>query len=190
MPDLLKAITVIFLINAATISAFGQAVDSTQMVQTKDTLKPVTADTLFMINGDKITGNILSYEEGRMRIDAQSAGVINVKYQKIFSVSGGSRLFHIKDVKGTSYIGNITSSLDTGEIILSGQQVTELRFKDIASFRPIKNITDTIPPVTEKAKKQTGGETPDNILLKNGERYTGDILSMEQGRIKIDAQGS
>jgi len=190
MPDLLKAFTVIFLINAYPISAFGQAVDSTQIVQTKDTLKSVIADTLFMINGDKITGNILSYEEGRMRIDAQSAGVINVKYQKIFSVSGGSRLFHVKDSKGTSYIGYITSSQDTGEIILSGQQVSELRFKDIASFRPIKNLTDTIPPVTEKAQKPTGEETPDTIYLKNRERYTGSILSMEQGRIKFDAQGS
>jgi hypothetical protein len=188
MPDLLKAFTVIFLINA-TITASGQAVDSTLTSQIKDTLKTVIADTVFMSNGDKITGNILSYEEGRLRIDAQSAGVINIKYQKIYSIGGGSRLFYVKDMKGLSYIGNINSSVDTGKIILSAQQVTELRFKDIASFRPIKNITDTIPVVTEKAQKPTE-ETPDTIFLKNRERYTGSILSMEQGRIKIDAQGS
>jgi hypothetical protein len=199
MPDLLKASFFYLLFNVFALIAFGQEKDSLKTVHSADSLKvhtdslkagKFTPDTVYIINGDIITGNILSYQEGRLRIDAQSAGVINIRNQKIYSISGGSRLYYLKDTRNVPYIGNIRSSKDTGEIRLSDKLIYEMRLTDIASFRPIKNRNDTSEVKSNENKKSVEGFIPDTIFLKNLERYTGRIISLEQGRIKMDAQGA
>jgi hypothetical protein len=192
MPYSVKAYVVIICIGACPFFAFSQAVDSMRMVKT-DTLvatKQFTPDTIYIGNGDKITGNIISYEEGRLRIDAQSAGIINIRNQKIRSISGGSRLFYLRDIRNNPYVGNIRSSSDSGEILLAAKSLYHLQFNEIISFRPVKSATDTAQPAVVKSNKFDKLHTADTLLLKNRERYTGRILSMEQGRVKIDAQGA
>jgi len=193
MPDLFKAFIFIFFIHASSHFVCGQGVDSLSVSKSTDSLKSpnqFTPDTVLVINGDKITGNIISYEEGRLRIDAQSAGIINIRQQKMLSISGGSRQFYLKNKSDAKYFGYIRSSTDTAEILVSDSLIYELRLEDIAYFRPAKNRTDTIQAETPKVKKSTVKHAADTVSLKNRERYTGRIISMEQGRIKIDAQGA
>jgi len=193
MSDFLKSFIIIFIINASPYVTFGQAADTSQALAKSDSVKAsaeFTPDTVYIINGDKITGNIVSYAEGRLRLDAQSTGIINIRHQKISSISGGSRLYHVKDIRNNSFVGNIRLSSDSGEILLTNKYVYHLSFDEIVFFRPVKSIADTTVHAIEKYKKFDKRYIADTLFLKNRERYTGRILSMEQGRIKIDAQGA
>src|SRR5262245_4144740 len=55
-------------------------------------------DTVFLKNGDRLTGKILSFEQGRLRLDAQGPGIISIKWHKIVTVSGGNTIFKVEDL--------------------------------------------------------------------------------------------
>lgn len=95
-------------------------------------------DTVFLNNGDKITGKIISLEQGRLKIDAQGPGVVNIKWYKIATISGGLRIYKVEDIYGVIYIGLIKNSTDTGAIKVAGEQTHGLRLADIVRIFPLE----------------------------------------------------
>jgi sRNA-binding regulator protein Hfq len=172
-----------FLFQAAAFAASAQQTDS---------IRSAKADTVFLKNGDKLTGDIIAYEQGRLKINAQGPGIVFIKWQKIYSVSGGSRLFRVEDQKKEIHIGTIHFSKDTGEVILKGELTDSLLFADILRIVPVEAAKDTlaaVPETEEKSKATLQKFSADTVFLYNGDVITGKILSFEQGRLKIDAQG-
>jgi len=97
---------------------------------------PYVADTLFLKTGDRITGKIMSFEQGRLSIDAEGTGISTVKWYKIATISGGSRMFKIQKHTGEIYIGFIKSAADTGEVIIAG--FFQMKIEDIIRFFPLE----------------------------------------------------
>ncbi|UOK41565.1 MULTISPECIES: DUF481 domain-containing protein [Flavobacterium] len=77
-----------------------------------------TPDILHLINGDRLTGKILSFQQGRLSFDAQGPGVVSIKWYKIFSIDGGSKIYKVENIYGEIFIGKIAKSDMMGEIIV------------------------------------------------------------------------
>jgi sRNA-binding regulator protein Hfq len=168
--------------------------DSISPSKKKEPENNFSPDTVFLVNGDKITGNIISFENDRLKIDAQGAGVINIKEVKILSVSGGSRLFKVEDVRHEIYTGPVRFSKDTGEILLINKYTYGILFTDIIRMAPLdEKSSSSIPDSTVEIKTDQSANNyylPDTVFLKTGDQLTGKILAFEQGRLKMDAQGA
>lgn len=102
-------------------------------------IKINSPDTVFLKNGDKITGSIISFEQGRLKIDAQGPGMINIKWHKIITISGGVRIYKVEDQHGVRYIGYLKSSTDTGKITVIGEQRYELMIVDLLRIFPLED---------------------------------------------------
>jgi hypothetical protein len=96
-------------------------------------------DTVYLKNGDKITGKILSFEQGRLCIDGQGMGVIYIKWHNIVSISGGSRRFKVEDLQGVIYIGRIVFSKDTGEIDVQGKLRYGVKLVNVIRIFPLES---------------------------------------------------
>jgi hypothetical protein len=112
--------------------------DSLELSERKKTKnKSYLPDTIFMKTGDKITGKIISFEQGRLKIDAQATGVSSVKWYKIYSVKGGNRIYKVEDVYGDTYIGRLGYSKD-GEIKVSSKNTFTLKLENIVRMFPLE----------------------------------------------------
>jgi hypothetical protein len=92
-------------------------------------------DTLFLKTGDRITGKIMSFEQGRLSIDAQGTGFSSVKWYKIAGISGGSRMFKVQLQEGDIYIGHIYHTPDTGVVMVGMKRI---QIVDIIRFFPLE----------------------------------------------------
>lgn len=89
-----------------------------------------------MDNGDRVSGEIKSYEEGRLFVRAPE-GDINVKWNKIVSIRSGNQ-FEIETNAGLHYFGHLEPSDPPGKLVVvltSGVQT--LDFFDVVRITPI-----------------------------------------------------
>ena len=113
--------------------------DSAHEIKNKPTYNSKnSSDTVFLKNGDRITGKIISLEQGRLKIDAQGPGMVNIKWHKIATISGAIRVYKVEDQNGVKFIGLIKSSTDTGKILVVNQQRYELMMEDILRIFPLE----------------------------------------------------
>jgi hypothetical protein len=129
-------------------SVMLSGIDTVAIISDKDSLASsersiekkheFTADTLFLKNGDKITGKIISLEQGRLKIDAQGPGVVSIKWYKISSIAGGNRLYKIENVDGGIYFGHIECSKDTGKITIANLLKFDISLENISKIFPIE----------------------------------------------------
>jgi len=97
-----------------------------------------TADTVFLKNGDRFTGRILSFEQGRLKMDAHGPGVIGIKWHKIASIGGGNRIYKVEDRNGVIYFGTLQHSPDTGEIDVLGMIRYGIMLEDVVRIFPLE----------------------------------------------------
>ena len=98
----------------------------------------IAADTVLLKNGDRLTGHILSFEQGRLKFDAYGPGVSNIKWHKIAYIHGGSRMYKIEDKHGLRYFGYIVPARDSGYIALSGTPPFSLPLADVVRIYPME----------------------------------------------------
>jgi hypothetical protein len=66
-------------------------------------------DTVYLLNGDRITGELKRYENGLLVLKTDGLSTINIEYDKIRTVFSG-KYFEIVKKSGFSYFGSITKS--------------------------------------------------------------------------------
>jgi hypothetical protein len=96
-------------------------------------------DTVYMINGDRITGEIKRYQNGLLVLKTDGISTINIEYDKIRTLYSRKQ-FDIVKKTGFSYFGTITkSAIDRNiGICITNDTVTEPIF-DIVEITRIKN---------------------------------------------------
>jgi hypothetical protein len=94
-------------------------------------------DVVEMKNGDRITGEIKSYEEGRLFVSAPE-GDINIKWNKIQSIRS-SKVFEIETTTGDHYLGTLAPSDPPGRLLLvvAGASPRAFDFFDVVRITPI-----------------------------------------------------
>ncbi|MCA6422488.1 MAG: DUF481 domain-containing protein [Flavobacterium sp.] len=120
------------------------SVSSSKLVDTissntkRNKKKNDTPDVLYLLNGDKLTGKIVSFEQGRLRFDAQGPGNVYIKWYKIKSISGGSKVYRVENDKGEIFIGRIIENPISGEITVLSIPKQELKLEHVIRIYPLE----------------------------------------------------
>ena len=96
-------------------------------------------DTVYLVNGDRITGEIKRYENGLLVLKTDGISTINIEYDKIQTIFS-RKSFDIVKKTGFSYFGTIMKSKNDRsiDICITNDTVAE-SIKDIVEITRIKN---------------------------------------------------
>jgi len=96
-------------------------------------------DTVYLNNGDRITGEFKKYENGLLVLKTDGLSTVNIEYDKISTVYS-SKYCEIVKKTGFSYFGSIWKSDSPGSIgiCIANDTVTE-SIKDIVEITPIRH---------------------------------------------------
>jgi uncharacterized protein DUF481 len=74
-------------------------------------------DVIALENGDRITGEIKSYGQGRLTLDTLAAGLVSIKWNRIVSITS-DKLFDLQTIDGTRYYGTLAPSDPPGKLVI------------------------------------------------------------------------
>jgi len=81
-------------------------------------LARIKTDVVWLINGDRITGEIIQLEYGKVRLDTESMGEIRIDWHDVARIESDYP-FQFERTDGTRITGNISEIGDQGEITLT-----------------------------------------------------------------------
>ena len=67
-----------------------------------------------LLNGDRVTGEIKYYKQGRLTVDTTHSSWINVKWNKIQSIES-SKLYDVETIDGVHHFGSLAPSDPPGK---------------------------------------------------------------------------
>jgi hypothetical protein len=97
-------------------------------------------DTVYLRNGDRITGELKKYENGILNLKTDGMSTLNIEYDKIRTVYS-AKYFEIVSKTGFSYYGSIKNSDSVGfiDIVIANGSFLKA-INEIVEITPIKNI--------------------------------------------------
>lgn len=104
------------------------------LVQTSSAQKN---DTIYLLNGDRVTGEIKKYENGQLKLSTEGMNIIYIEYDKIKSIHS-AKYYEIVKKSGFSYFGSIVKSDSVAciGVVIANDTVTE-SFLDIVEITKI-----------------------------------------------------
>lgn len=95
-------------------------------------------DVLVLLNGDTYTGEIKSYDQGRLTLDTAAASWISVKWNHLVSISSDKR-YDVETIDGVHHFGQLAPSDPPGKlVIVSGPQTVTVSFLDVFDLAPVR----------------------------------------------------
>jgi len=96
-------------------------------------------DTVYLQNGDRITGEVKKFEDGLLFLKTDAMQTIEIEYDRIFTVYS-SKFFEFRTTSGYRYYGTMLNSPDTGsiDIVLINDTVPKPLW-DIVQITSMKN---------------------------------------------------
>jgi hypothetical protein len=97
-------------------------------------------DTVYLRNGDRITGEMKRYENGCIVLSTDGMSTLNIEYEKIRTLYS-MKYYEIVTKSGFSYYGMIRDSRQVGFIgILISNDTVQKAINEIVEITPIKHI--------------------------------------------------
>jgi len=94
-------------------------------------------DVIVLLNGDRYTGEIKSYSQGRITVDTSAAGWISIKWNKILSITS-TKLYDIETIDGLHHYGSLAASDPPGKlVIVSSPETFIVGFFEIFDISPV-----------------------------------------------------
>ncbi|MGE5276591.1 MAG: DUF481 domain-containing protein [Acidobacteriota bacterium] len=94
-------------------------------------------DVVVLLNGDHITGEIKSYDEGRLAFNTSAAGWLSIKWNNILSITS-SKLIDVETIDGVHHYGTLAPSDPPGRLrIGSGPEGVTVSFFDVYDLAPV-----------------------------------------------------
>jgi hypothetical protein len=88
-------------------------------------------DVVILLNGDKVTGEIKSYSQGRLSLDTSHASVIKIKWNNIASITSDKQ-FDVETIDGVHHYGSLAPSDPVGKLtVVSGPQTETFSFFEV-----------------------------------------------------------
>jgi hypothetical protein len=95
-------------------------------------------DVVVLLNGDRYTGEIKSYSQGRITLDTPAAGWISIKWNKILSVTS-TKQYDVETIDGLHHYGSLSASDPPGKLtIVSGAETLAVGFFEIFGLAPVR----------------------------------------------------
>ena len=96
-------------------------------------------DTVYMLNGDRITGELKKYESGILTLKTEGMSTLGIEYDKINTLHS-AKYFEIVSKTGFSYYGSIRKSTVPASIVIVISNDTVVKaMNEIVEITPIKN---------------------------------------------------
>ena len=94
-------------------------------------------DVIVLLNGDRFTGEIKSYSQGRIVLDTSIAGWISMKWNKILSISS-TKQYDVETIDGVHHYGSLAPSDPPGKLtIVSGPETLTVGFFEVFDLTPV-----------------------------------------------------
>src|SRR4029077_17843400 len=94
-------------------------------------------DVIELQGGDRITGEIKSYDQGRLTVDTSHSSWIKIKWSLVVSITS-DKIFDVETVDGVHHFGSLAPSEPAGELtILEGTGATTVAFFDVFDVTPV-----------------------------------------------------
>ena len=94
-------------------------------------------DEIVLLNGDHFTGEIKSYNQGRVVLDTSVAGWISMKWNKILSIKS-SKQFDVETIDGLHHFGSLAPSDPPGKLVIaSGPETLTIGFFEVFDLTPV-----------------------------------------------------
>jgi hypothetical protein len=94
-------------------------------------------DVIVLFNGDHITGEIKSYNAGRVILDTDIASDISIKWNKIISITS-DKVFEAQTSDGLYHYGTLAPSTPPGKLVIVSDGKTEsVEFLDVVRLSPL-----------------------------------------------------
>jgi putative salt-induced outer membrane protein YdiY len=94
-------------------------------------------DVVLLANGDRFTGEIKAYEEGRIKLSTPDAGDISIKWNKVASITS-DKTFDIELTDGTHVFGTLRPSKPPGHLDVVGEAGTRtIEYFSVVRMTPI-----------------------------------------------------
>jgi Protein of unknown function, DUF481 len=88
-------------------------------------------DVVTLLNGDRVTGEIKSYKQGRLTLDTTHSGWISIKWNKIQSVQS-DKLYDVETIDGEHHFGTLARSEPPGRLsIITSERTLTVSFLDV-----------------------------------------------------------
>ena len=94
-------------------------------------------DVVTLLNGDRITGEIISLNRGRLELKTDDAGTIDIEWNKIAGVEA-ARGFEIETEDGRRVLGSLARAADRGGMVVAASEgVVSLSMSEVTRITPI-----------------------------------------------------
>jgi len=93
-------------------------------------------DVVTLRNGDRITGEVIELERGRLEFKTDDAGTLMLEWDKVASLVS-ARQFEVVLIDGRRYLGGLGPADPRAIAVLEGQQTTRLPMPDVTRISPI-----------------------------------------------------
>ena len=98
---------------------------------------PPPKDVIELVNGDRVSGNIRSYSEGRLTVADFSGSDLSIKWNKILSITSAKE-FEVETGDGKHHFGSLAPSDPPGKLVVVGAGGREtLDFFDVVGMSPL-----------------------------------------------------
>ena len=94
------------------------------------------ADVVTLANGDRITGEIINLNRGRLEFKTDDAGTLYLEWDKLASVVA-ARLFEIEIEDGTQYLGSLGAAPVRSIIVVGADVTTPLQMRVVTRISAI-----------------------------------------------------
>ena len=96
-------------------------------------------DLIFLLNGDRVTGEIKELSAGKVRLSTDDIGTIYIEWEKIARVIS-DKIFEVELQFGSTYYGALGVSSDNRKMTVIGDTLTfDLYRAFVVTMRPIKD---------------------------------------------------
>ena len=148
----------------------------------------VYADEIFLDNGDRITGKIITMEEGRLTIATSYAGDISVTWADIENVKTDDPVKVL--LKDETFIQGIIKESTEGKIKLETVSIHETVSFDLADVKSINQApADIEPTVKLKARFNLGSTSAKGNTETESQHFDGEFVARtEKNRYTVGAE--
>jgi len=148
----------------------------------------VYADEIFLDNGDRITGKIITMEEGRLTITTSYAGDISVTWAEIASVKTDSHIQVL--LNDGTFLQGIIKESDEKEIRLEIDSIAETVSFHLANVKSINPAPVDIEPIVKlKARFNLGSTLAKGNTETESQHFDGEFVARtEKNRYTVGAE--
>jgi hypothetical protein len=94
-------------------------------------------DVVTLANGDRITGEVIRLERGRLEFKTDDAGTLYLEWDKLVGLVGPNRIVEVVTADGLRFVGGLGPAAGRAIAVVNAQETTSLPMADVTIITPV-----------------------------------------------------